>query len=163
MDFATADLCDLHADGLQILDPGFRHFGGRVAFHGPVATVSCFEDNSRVREQLQTPGQGRVLVVDGGGSPRCALLGDRLAQMAIDNGWAGLLIHGMIRDSAVIAEMPLGVMALGTHPKKSEKRGIGQIDIPLRFGGVDFHPGHWLYADSDGLLLSPEALPPAGD
>jgi regulator of ribonuclease activity A len=161
MDFATADLCDLHAAGLQILDPGFRHFGGRRAFHGPVATVSCFEDNSRVRERLQTPGEGRVLVVDGGGSPRCALLGDRLAQLAIDNGWAGVLIHGMIRDSAVIAGMPLAVMALGTHPKKSEKRGVGQTDVPLRFGGVDFRPGHWLYADSDGLLLSPEPLPPA--
>ena len=158
MDYPTADLCDQHSDRLQILEPGLRHFGGREAFHGRIATVKCFEDNSRVRERLETPGEGRVLVVDAGGSPRCAMLGDQLAQLALDNGWAGVLLHGMIRDSAVIAGMPLGVMALGTHPKKSDKQGIGQVEVALRFGGVDFRPGDWLYADRDGVVVAPEPL-----
>lgn len=162
MKYPTADFCDLYCDQLQILEPGLRHFGGQHAFHGPISTVKCFEDNSRVREQLQTSGEGRVLVVDAGGSPRCAMLGDLLAALAIDNHWSAVILHGMIRDSAAIAEMPLGVMARGTHPKKSDKQGIGQVDIPLRFDGVDFRPGEWLYADEDGVILSPAPLPAPG-
>jgi len=159
MEIATADLCDRHSDQLQVLEAGLVHFGGLQAFHGPIATVKCFEDNSRVREQLEAPGRGRVLVVDAGASPRCAMLGDQLAQLAIDNGWAGVLIYGMIRDSAMIEKMPIGVMALGTHPKKSLKLGVGQVDIALRFGGVDFQPGDWLCADADGVVLSCQPLP----
>ncbi len=162
MSHATTDLCDLHADRLQVLEPGLRHFGGARAFHGPIATVRCFEDNSRVREMLESAGNGRVLVVDGGGSTRCALLGDLLAQLAIDQGWAGVVVHGMIRDSTVIAGLPIGVMARGTHPCKSRKQGIGEIGTALRFDGVDFHPGDWLYADADGVVISREPLPATG-
>ncbi|MET0051116.1 MAG: ribonuclease E activity regulator RraA [Candidatus Thiodiazotropha sp.] len=149
----TADLYDIHEETLQICEPGLRHFGGHQAFHGPVATLKCFEDNSLVREQLEQPGAGRVLVVDGGGSLRCALLGDLLAQMAVDHGWAGVVVHGCIRDSREISQMPLGVMALATNPRKSVKRGAGEVGGSLAFHGVDFHPGEWLYADEDGIVV----------
>ena len=155
---ATVDLCDLHGDALQVLDPGLRHFGGMRAFYGPVQTVKCLDDNSRVREQLEQPGEGRVLVVDGGGSRRCALLGDRLAQLALDHGWAGMIIDGMIRDSAVIAQLPVGVMAGGCHPKKSHKQGRGNTGVTVSIGGIILQPGHWVYADSDGAVVSPQAL-----
>ncbi|MET0065009.1 MAG: ribonuclease E activity regulator RraA [Candidatus Thiodiazotropha sp.] len=149
----TADLYDVHEEALQICVPGMRHFGGKQAFHGPVATLKCFEDNSLVREQLEQAGSGRVLVVDGGASLRCALLGDLLAQMAVDNGWAGVVVNGCIRDSREIAQMPLGVMALATNPRKSVKRGAGEVGGSLTFQGVDFHPGEWLYADEDGIVV----------
>ncbi len=152
-DLKTADLYDVHEEALQICEPGLRHFGGHHAFHGPVATLKCFEDNSLVREQLEQPGAGRVLVVDGGASLRCALLGDLLAQMAVDQGWAGVVVHGCIRDSREISQMPLGVMALATHPRKSVKRGAGEVGGSVGFLGVDFHPGEWLYADEDGIVV----------
>lgn len=158
--FRTADLCDAHAEDLQICEPLFRDFGGRAAFAGSIATVQCFEDNTRVREALESPGAGRVLVVDAGGSLRCAMLGDNLAQLAIDHGWAGILLYGCIRDSADIARMDLGVKALTTHPKKSEKRGEGRRDLPVRFAGVEFRPGAWLYADADGVIVAARRLLP---
>ena len=157
--YRTTDLCDEHSDNLQIADPFFSDFGGRELFHGPIATVKTFEDNSRVRERVAEPGEGRVLVVDGGGSLRCALLGDLLAEKAVKNGWAGVIVNGCIRDSAEIAEMDLGVKALATHPLKSVKRGLGDDDVPVRFAGVDFVPGHYLYADSDGIIVSETELP----
>lgn len=158
MDFKTCDLCDQHADDLQIAEPMFGDFGGRIAFCGPIATVKVFEDNVLVREALEEPGQGRVLVVDGGGSLRCALLGDRLAALAEENGWAGVVVNGCIRDSSAVAEVDLGVKALGVHPLKSVKRGVGERDVPVRFAGVGFVPGHYLYADEDGLLVAQRAL-----
>lgn len=157
-DFATTDLCDEHARALQIAEPALRNFGGRASFHGPVTTLKVFEDNTLVRQTLEQSGQGRVLVIDGGGSYRCALLGDQIAELAVNNGWAGVVIYGCIRDSADIAGMDLGVRALDTHPLKSVKRGEGQTDIPVRFLGVSFYPGHHLYADTDGLVVSTEAL-----
>jgi regulator of ribonuclease activity A len=156
--FKTADLCDLHGDELQICEPVMRSFGGRSRFAGEVATVKCLEDNSRVREALGEPGDGRVLVVDAGGSPRCAMLGDLLAASAVENHWSGVLVFGMIRDSAEIARMPVGVMALGTHPLKSVKHGIGERDVPVRFAGVLFSPGSFVYADADGVLCSRRQL-----
>ena len=156
--FKTADLCDMHEDAVQVCEPGFANFGGRVRFAGPIATVKCFEDNSLVREAVGEAGEGRVLVVDAGGSRRCAMLGDLLAATAVKNGWAGVVMHGLIRDSAEIAEMNLGVRALGTHPMKSVKRGEGQRDVPVRFAGVDFAPGQHLYADEDGIVCSEHAL-----
>ncbi len=158
MTAATADLCDLHGDALQVADPGYRSFGARPAFSGPIATVKAFEDNSYVREALEEPGRGRVLVIDGGGSRRCAMVGDQLAKLAQDNGWAGIIVDGCIRDSQAIANMDIGVKALATHPMKSVKRNEGQREIPVNFAGVAFLPGHHLYADADGIVVSEVAL-----
>ncbi|MGN7833304.1 ribonuclease E activity regulator RraA [Pseudoxanthomonas sp. 22568] len=157
MDWTTPDLCDTHPD-VQVAEPLFRGYGGRVAFHGAIATMRCHEDNSRVRELAGTPGQGRVMVVDGGGSLRRALLGDQIAATAARNGWAGFLIHGAVRDVEVLAQLDLGVQALAAHPMKTEKRGLGEVDVPVRFAGVDFHPGHWLYADANGVIVSARKL-----
>lgn len=154
----TADLCDKHADALQIAEPIFADFGGRLEFAGPIATVRCFEDNTEVRSSLESPGEGRVLVVDGGGSVRCALMGDNLAQLAIDNDWVGVLIFGCIRDSDQISQMPVAVKALATHPQKSRKQGWGERGVPVSFAGVRFEPGHWLYADADGIIVSAAQL-----
>lgn len=161
MAYPTTDLCDAHADEMQIADPIFGDFGGKLDFAGPISTVKCFEDNSLVRTALEEPGEGRVLVVDGGGSDRCALLGDNLAQLVIDNDWAGVLVYGCIRDSADIAEMAVAVKALATHPKKSNKRNVGDRDVPVRFAGVDFVPGDWLYADLDGVVVAERELRPS--
>ncbi len=153
----TADLCDIHEEALQICSPVFRHYGGRRDFHGPIATLKCFEDNSLVREQLGQPGEGRVLVVDAGGSLRCAMLGDQLAQLAVDNGWAGVVMFGCIRDAVEISAMPLGVLALATHPRKSVKKGVGEVAGEVNFAGVKFRPGEWIYADEDGVVVLHDA------
>ena len=158
MTFKTADLCDAHEGRLQICEPIFSSFGGRARFSGKVSTIKCFEDNSLVREAVSEDGNGRVLVVDAGGSLRCAMLGDMLAEKAVANGWQGVVMYGLIRDSADIAGMEIGVRALGTHPLKSVKRGVGERDVDVRFAGVLFEPGAWLYADEDGIVVSPESL-----
>ncbi len=156
--FKTADLCDDHSDKLTIAAPMFNDFGGEISFSGPISTVKCFEDNSFVRSQLEQPGKGRVLVVDGGGSLRCALVGDVLAQMGADNGWAGIVVYGCIRDSGVIAEIELGVKAIDTLPLKSVKKNVGEVDVTVHFADADFIPGHYLYADEDGIILAAEKL-----
>ncbi|MEJ2575444.1 MAG: ribonuclease E activity regulator RraA [Gammaproteobacteria bacterium] len=156
----TTDLCDQLGDAARVAAPLFRDFGGAIGFAGPISTVKCHEDNSLVRAALQEPGAGRVLVVDGGGSLRCALLGDMLAQFGVDNGWAGILVYGCIRDAGAIARMPIGVKALAAHPRKSVKRGIGERDVAVRFADVTFLPGDMLYADVDGVLVT-AAAPPA--
>lgn len=158
MDFQTADLCDQHEGKVRVLAPMFRSYGGRRAFHGAIATLKLFEDNSLVRKALESPGNGRVLVVDGGGSLRCALVGDQLAQLGVKNGWAGIVVWGCIRDSRAIGQMDIGVFALATHPQKSVKRGAGEADLPVSFGGVNFLPGHHLYADEDGVIVAESAL-----
>jgi regulator of ribonuclease activity A len=155
----TADLCDEHSDELQICEPVFRAYGGRHAFSGPISTVRCFEDNSRVKEAVESPGEGHVLVVDGGGSRRRALFGDKLGSAAVRNGWAGVIIHGCIRDSAELGRMDLGIRALGTMPLRSEKRGEGERDVPVRFAGVTFRPGEHVYADEDGVIVARGPLP----
>ena len=154
----TADLYDAHSGQVQVLTPALRHFGQNRQFSGYIVTLKLFEDNTLVRDTLGQNGDGRVLVVDGGGSLRCALLGDNIAQLAVDNGWAGVVIFGCIRDSAVIGTMPIGVMALSTNPTKSVKRSEGQINIPLHFLGAHIHPNHWIAADEDGILVSATAL-----
>lgn len=154
----TADLCDEHGDSVQVCEPGFRAFGLRRAFSGPVSTVRCFEDNSRVKEAVEGPGQGRVLVVDGGGSRRRALLGDKLGEAAVRNGWAGVIIHGCIRDSAELDRMDLGIRALGTMPLRSDKRGEGERDVPVRFAGATFRPGDHVYVDDDGIVVANRPL-----
>jgi regulator of ribonuclease activity A len=158
MKFATADLYDQHTSEVQVVLPGFSDYGGRKRFCGPVATLKVHEDNSLVRETLEQDGQGRVLVVDGGASMRCALLGDKLARLGMDNGWAGIVISGCIRDAAVIAGIDIGVKALASNPARSEKHGAGQRDVTLRFSGVTIAPGMHLYADEDGILISEQSL-----
>lgn len=154
----TTDLSDKYPDLVQIPEPIFGDFGGIEMFSGPMATVKTFEDNTLVRATLETPGLGRVLVVDGGGSMRCALLGDNLAKLAIDNGWSGVVVNGCIRDAAAIGELHLGVKALATHPRKSAKQNYGWTEVPVTFAGVTFTPGHCLYADMDGIVVAPHAL-----
>ncbi len=154
----TADLCDANEDKVSVVAPMFRSFGGRSAFGGPIATLKLFEDNALVRKTLESPGKGRVLVVDGGGSMRCALVGDQLGALGVENAWAGIVVYGCIRDSKALSGMDIGIFALGTNPKKSIKRNVGEIDIPVSFGGVTFVPGHYLYADEDGVIVSAAAL-----
>ena len=154
----TADLIDEHAAKLRLLHLPFRHFGAKTHFAGPAQTVKCFEDNTELRAQLETPGEGRVLVVDAGGSTRIAVLGDRLAALGIENGWAGIVLNGAIRDSVDIAGMDTLVFALGTSPVKSAKDGLGKVGGPVEMGGVRVTPGDWIYADADGVLMSAEKL-----
>ncbi|MBJ68539.1 MAG: hypothetical protein CL463_01400 [Acidimicrobiaceae bacterium] len=156
-DFATADLLDQFPES-EVLSPGLSPFGGKPSFYGQVETVTAPEDNSFVRKSLEKPGGNKVLVVDGGGSSLCALLGDQLAQLAVDNGWAAVIVHGYIRDSQVIAGIPIGVRALGTTPRRSIKEDKGCIGEPVRFLGVTINPGYWIYADSDGVVVSKSNL-----
>lgn len=158
MTIVLPDLCDEYPEDIRVVEPMFANFGGVEAFGGQMVTIKCHEDNSLVAEQVAEPGAGKVLVVDGGGSMRCGLLGDNLAQKAVDNGWQGIVVYGCIRDVDIIGEMPLGVQALATHPMKSVKRGIGLLNETLSFGGVDFIPGEYLYADNNGVLVSAKAL-----
>ena len=156
-DIITPDLCDEFPD-VQVVAPGFRNFGGIRAFGGEIVTVKCFEDNSLVKDQLDVDGAGKVLVVDGGGSLRRALLGDMLAEKAARNGWEGLVIYGCVRDVDVLAQTELGVQALASHPMKTDKRGIGDLNVPVTFCGVTFRPGEYVYADNNGIIVSPEPL-----
>ncbi|MGI9230029.1 MAG: ribonuclease E activity regulator RraA [Gammaproteobacteria bacterium] len=158
MTFTTADLYDANEGKVQVLSLILQSYGNKRRFSGHISTIRCHEDNTLVRAALEEPGEGRVLVIDGGGSVRCALVGDNLAQLAQENGWQGIVLNGCIRDSAVINELDTGIKALGTNPKKSVKKGIGERDIPVSFGAVDFVPGSWLYADEDGVLLSEKQL-----
>ena len=158
MHFKTADLCDQFAAELQIAEPVFRSFGRRRSFFGPVSTIECFEDNSRVREAVGEPGDGRVLVVDGGGSRRCALLGDMLAKQAADNGWAGVVINGCVRDAAELAGFELGVLALAAMPRRSDKQGRGLRNVIVEIAGARIHPGDFVYADEDGMIVARRAL-----
>jgi len=156
--YATADLMDVHEAVLQSCDLPFRDFGAQPCFHGRIRTVLCREDNVLVRHTLSGAGEGGVLVVDGGGLLHRALVGDAIAALAIENGWAGLLIHGAIRDVVALRSMPIGIKALGSNPRKSGKTGAGSVDVPVAFGGVIFEPGSYLYADEDGIVVSRKAL-----
>lgn len=158
MKISTPDLCDAHPDAVRVVSPMFRNYGGRSKFFGRIVTVKCFEDNSVVKARVAEPGQGRVMVVDGNGSMRCALLGDLLAAKAMQNNWAGLIIHGCIRDVDEIAKMNLGVCALAAVPLKSVRKGAGELNIPVTFGGVTFHPQEFVYADNNGIIVSADAL-----
>ena len=157
-EFATADLIDDFGDHLQSCSSQFRSFGQRRRFCGPVSTIRCLEDNKLVRTQLEQAGKGRVLVIDGGGSLRSALVGDLLAELGRNNDWSGILAFGVIRDSVQIDALEFGVKALGTNPRKSSKLGRGQVDCEVAFGDVIFSPGDWLYSDEDGVVLAEKAL-----
>lgn len=148
----TADLCDEHPEA-QVVELAWRGFGSVVVFDGPAVTLALHEDNSLVGQALREPGEGRVLVVDGGGSHRRALVGDNLAQRAVDNGWAGIVVYGCIRDAQQIDGIAIGIKALGTHPRKTQKRGEGRRGVEVRFGGVSIRPGDHVYADRDGVVV----------
>lgn len=164
MTFKTPDLCDQYENELgrsvRIVSPMFQAYGGRSRFCGQIVTLKLFEDNSLVRDILGEPGQGKgkVLVIDGGGSLRCALLGDQLAVLAHKNGWEGIVVYGCIRDSDDLEGIDLGVRALNTHPQKSIKKGIGERNLAVTFGGVTFQAEEWVYVDSDGILVSTRSL-----
>ncbi|MBY6185083.1 putative 4-hydroxy-4-methyl-2-oxoglutarate aldolase [Marinobacter hydrocarbonoclasticus] len=153
------DLCDAYPDEVRLLPPLFRQFGGKRIFHGSVVTLRCPEDNSLVREAVAEPGEGRVLLVDGGGLSRRALLGDMLAEKAVANGWSGIVVFGYVRDVATLQTMDLGVQALGAVPMKTEKRGLGERDVVVEVQGVRIAPGDHLYADDNGVLVASRALP----
>jgi regulator of ribonuclease activity A len=150
---STADLADAQGDTARSCETQFRSFGRRRAFEGRISTVRCFEDNVVVRSVLEQPGEGRVLVVDGGASLRVALLGDRIAGLAAATGWDGIVINGAVRDVAALSTIDIGVKALGSNPRRSAKAGAGEVDVPLTFGGVSFVPGEYLVADDDGIVV----------
>lgn len=152
-EFTTCDLYDRFEATARVADAVFRDFGGRARFSGAAVTVKCFEDNSRVKELLATPGAGKVLVVDGGGSTRMALMGDLIAKSAVDNGWAGVVIHAAVRDTAVLATLDLGVKALAATPRKSVRRGEGQTGIAVAVAGIRINPGDLVFADADGIVV----------
>lgn len=158
MSTATTDISDAHPE-LPVCEPLFGDFGGKDKFHGPIRTLKIFEDNALVRSTLETPGNGAVLVVDGGASMRCALVGGNLGVLAVKNGWAGIVVNGCVRDSEELSQQDVGIKALATHPRKSEK-GLhsGHLDKVVTFAGVTFKPGAWLYADADGIVVSDTAV-----
>ncbi|MEX0941638.1 MAG: ribonuclease E activity regulator RraA [Pseudomonadales bacterium] len=162
--YVLPDLCDEYPDLIRVVTPffsnsGLRNFGGCASFGGEITTIKCHEDNSLVASRVEQPGAGKVLIVDGGGSMRCGLLGDNLALKASDNGWEGIIVYGCIRDVDIIATIDLGVQALASNPMKSVKRDIGLLDEVVTFGGVDFIPGQFVYADNNGIIVAQRALP----
>ncbi len=158
MNISTPDLCDAYPDLVRIVAPIFRNYGGKSSFGGEIVTIKCFEDNSRVKESAGTKGEGKVMVVDGGGSLNKALLGDLIAEAALDNGWEGFIIYGCIRDVEPINAMNIGVKALNSIPLKTERKGDGEMNIPITFGGVTFNPGEFVYSDETGIIVSSEPL-----
>ena len=158
MTYKTADLCDAHDSDVHVVEPIFSDFGGRIEFSGEIQTVKVFEDNSLVRAALESPGDGKVLVVDGGGSLRCALVGGNMGALGEQNGWSGIVVNGCIRDSDEIADQAIGVKALATHPRRSVKNGVGETNVTVQFASVTFRPGDYLYADEDGIIVAPRKL-----
>jgi regulator of ribonuclease activity A len=158
MEVVTADLIDRYGDSLQSCDLQFRQFGGRSRFAGRIRTVRCHQDNVLIRGVLSEPGDGQVLVVDGGGSLHTSLVGDLVAGLGQGNGWAGLVINGAVRDVVALGQLDIGVKALGSNPRKSAKAGAGEVDVPVSFGGVQFQPGAHLYSDEDGIVVADAAL-----
>ena len=155
---STADIFDEHGHLLQSCSIQFRDFGGHKQFFGPVRTLQCFKDNKLFKSLLSGPGEGAVLVVDGGGSLEAALMGDIIAALGVKNGWAGCVIFGAVRDSVELATLEFGVKAIGVNPAKSTKKGAGDVDKLIEFGGVRFEPGQWIYSDEDGLAIAPHEL-----
>ncbi len=158
MTFTTADLYDKYGDDLKVALPIFKDYGAKRIFHGPISTVKAYEDNSLVRTALVEPGEGRILIVDGDESLRCAMLGDMLAKLGMENGWSGIIVFGCIRDVDVIATIDIGVKALNTNPRKSLKQGLGDRDIPVSFAGITFNVGEYVYADTDGVIVSEKKI-----
>lgn len=158
MTLSTADLCDAHGDIVVVVDPVFRSYGSTRAFHGQIVTLKCAEDLVVLREMVQEPGRGKVLVVDGGGTLRGALFGEKMGGKAIASGWEGLILNGAIRDVDALANLPFGVRALGSVPRRGGTHGGGQRNVPVSFAGATFEPGHHVYVDADGIVLSPRPI-----
>ena len=158
MKFVLPDLCDQYGDSLRVLSPMLKNFGGNNCFHGKISTIKCHEDNSFVADAVREEGDGSVLVVDGGGSLRCALLGDNLAAIAASNSWAGIVLFGCVRDVVALKDISLGIQAIAPHPMKSVKRQVGLRDVEVSFGGVSFIPGQYVYADDNGVIVSEDEL-----
>ena len=158
MEYNTSELCDLFADSVDVVDPIFASFGGRYSFGGEITTVKCFEDRGLIDRVLAQPGAGKVLLIDGGGSSRRALFDASSAQVAIDNDWEGVVIYGSVREVDSLAELDIGVLAVAAIPVTAECESVGEVDLPVNFGGVTFLPEDHLYADSTGVILSPEPL-----
>lgn len=154
----TTDLYDTFGDQLRVVPPGLHDFGKRLAFHGPAFTIKCFEDNSRIKEIVNTPGNGRVLVVDGGGSMRCALFGDVIAIEAARNGWAGAVVFACVRDKAALRTIDFGIKALAATPRKSTKRNEGQVNLPVIICGIVCSPGDYVVVDEDGIVIAAPGL-----
>ena len=158
MTFTTADLYDKYGGDLKVALSIFKDYGAKRIFHGPISTVKTYEDNSLVRTALEEPGEGRILIVDGDESLRCAMLGDMLAKLGMENGWSGIIVFGCIRDADVIATIDIGVKALNSNPRKSLKQGLGDRDIPVSFAGITFNVGEYVYADTDGIIVSEKKI-----
>lgn len=155
---STPDLCDDFPDQVHILEPIFRIYGGKTQFSGEITTVKCFEDNSRVKELAETNGDGRVMVVDAGGSLRHAMLGDMIAERLVENNWRGIIIDGCVRDVEALNQLAIGVRALNSVPIKSVRKGAGEVDVPIRVAGVNIKAGHHIYADESGIIVSDKPL-----
>ncbi len=160
MTLSTAYLCDTYSgkENLQIAEPLLKNFGQSLSFSGAISTIKCFEDNAKIKSVLALPGQGRVLVVDGGGSHRCALVDENLAGLAVHNGWQALVIYGCIRHVDALSQIPIGILALHPHPLLCHDKGTGDLDVLLTFAGVNFRKDHFLYADKDGIIVSETIL-----
>lgn len=159
MEIQTADLCDQFIDRIKVANSlAFKSYGKKKNFYGEIVTIQCYENNPLVRKALEKDGMNKVLIVDGGASLRCALMGDNIGALAVKNKWNGVIINGCIRDSAAINQLALGVRALHTNPQKSGKNTDGKENIPLTFAGIEFKPGEWVYVDEDGIVVSTEKL-----
>ena len=158
MSWSSCDLYDEFESLVTTCNLPLHHIGGTDHFWGPIQTVECHEDNVLLRKELEKPGKGRVLVVDGHGSMNCALCGDMVAGLGLKNGWCGLVINGLVRDVKALAQLDFGIMAVGSNPKKSRKQGVGLVGEPINFGSVRFEPGYFIYCDVDGILVGPKQL-----
>jgi regulator of ribonuclease activity A len=162
MEYNTSALCDMYIDQVDVVEPMFSNFGGRTSFAGQITTIKCFEDNGLIREVLEQDGVGRILLIDGGGSLRRALLDAELATLAEENEWEGIVVYGCVREIDDLEETNLGIQAIASIPVGAANQGVGEADIPVNFGGVTFLPDDYLYADSTGIIISPEALSEEG-
>ncbi|MCW8329614.1 ribonuclease E activity regulator RraA [Photobacterium sp. SDRW27] len=158
MEYNTSELCDIYLDQVDVVEPMFSSYGGRSSFGGQVTTIKCFEDNGLIRDVLQQSGVGRVLLIDGGGSLRRALVDAEVAQLAASNEWEGLIVYGCVRHVDDLDELEVGIQAMASIPVGADQQGIGEVDIAVNFGGVTFLPEDHIYADSTGVILSPEPL-----
>ncbi|AXN03049.1 ribonuclease E activity regulator RraA [Vibrio anguillarum] len=158
MEYNTSALCDIYLDQVDVVEPMFSNFGGSASFAGQLTTIKCFEDNGLIREVLEQDGLGRVLLIDGGGSLRRALIDAELAALAEENEWEGIVVYGCVREVDELEEMSIGIQALASIPVGVSNQGIGEVDVPVNFGGVTFLPEDYLYADNTGIILSPEPL-----
>lgn len=158
MEYNTSALCDIYLDTIDVVEPIFASYGGRRSFGGQITTIKCFEDNGLIVEALRNNGSGRVLLVDGGGSLRRALIDAELATLAADNGWEGVVLYGSVREVDALEEIDIGIQALGAIPVGADTNGSGESDVAVNFGGVTFLPDDHLYADTTGIILSPDPL-----